>query len=75
MNDNALLMNRFPTVKADLNTAIKTNRKPPELLAKGGRTGNMEDNKAFSKILKADGWRWAQQALLSNNMESDIQKP
>ena len=75
MQKNEILMNRFPTVKADLNTAIKTAREASrlELLAKG-QNRNMEDNKAFSKILKADGVAVAQQALLSNNMESEIQK-
>src|SRR5574343_993625 len=75
MQKNEILMNRFPTVKADLNTAIKTTREASrlELLAKG-QNRNMEDNKAFSKILKADGVAVAQQALLSNNMERDIQK-
>ena len=75
MNDTKLLMNRFPTIKADLDNAIKTTREASrlELLAKG-QNRNMEDNKAFSKILKADGVAVAQQALLSNNMESEIQK-
>lgn len=75
MQKNEILMNRFPTVKADLNTAIKTTREASrlELLAKG-QNRNMEDNKAFSKILKADGVAVAQQALLSNNMERDIRK-
>jgi len=75
MNDNSLLMNRFPTIKADLDSAIKTTREASrlELLAKG-QNRNMEDNKAFSKILKADGVAVAQQALLSNNMEREIQK-
>ena len=75
MQKNEILMNRFPTVKADLDNAIKTTREASrlELLAKG-QNRNMEDNKAFSKILKADGVAVAQQALLSNNMERDIQK-
>jgi len=75
MQKNEILMNRFPTVKADLDNAIKTTREASrlELLAKG-QNRNMEDNKAFSKILKADGVAVAQQALLSNNMESEIQK-
>ena len=75
MQKNEILMNRFPTVKADLDNAIKTAREASrlELLAKG-QNRNMEDNKAFSKILKADGVAVAQQALLSNNMESEIQK-
>lgn len=75
MQNNKSLMNRFPTVKADLDNAIKTTREASrlELLAKG-QNRNMEDNKAFSKILKADGVAVAQQALLSNNMESEIQK-
>ena len=56
MQKNEILMNRFPTVKADLNTAIKTCREASrlELLAKG-QNRNMEDNKAFSKILQS---RW-----------------
>lgn len=75
MQKNEILMNRFPTIKADLNNAVKTTREASrlELLAKG-QNRNMEDNKAFSKILKADGVAVAQQALLSNNMERDIQK-
>ena len=75
MQKNEILMNRFPTVKADLDNAIKTTREASrlELLAKG-QNRNMEDNKAFSKILKADGVAVAQQALLSNDMESEIQK-
>jgi len=75
MQKNEILMNRFPTIKADLDSAIKTTREASrlELLAKG-QNRNMEDNKAFSKILKADGVAVAQQALLSNNMEREIQK-
>ena len=75
MENNRLLMNRFPTIKADLDNALKTTREASrlELLAKG-QNRNMEDNKAFSKILKADGVAVAQQALLSNNMEREIQK-
>ena len=75
MQKNKILMNRFPTIKADLDSAIKTTREASrlELLAKG-QNRNMEDNKAFSKILKADGVAVAQQALLSNNMEREIQK-
>lgn len=75
MQKNEILMNRFPTIKADLDSAIKTTREASrlELLAKN-QNRNMEDNKAFSKILKADGVAVAQQALLSNNMEREIQK-
>ncbi len=75
MQKNEILMNRFPTIKADLDNAVKTTREASrlELLAKN-QNRNMEDNKAFSKILKADGVAVAQQALLSNNMEREIQK-
>jgi hypothetical protein len=73
--DNDALMERFPGVKDDLNNAVKTTREVQrlELMVKG-QNRLMEDTKVFSKIVKNDGVIVAQNALLSHNMQGDLEK-
>jgi hypothetical protein len=73
--DNDALMERFPGVKDDLNNAVKTTREVErlELMVKG-QNRLMEDTKVFSKIVKNDGVIVAQNALLSHNMQGDLEK-
>jgi len=75
MQNNEILMNRFPSVKEDLTKAIKTTREMERLerVAKG-QVRLIEDAKVFSKIIKTDGVVAAQSALVSDNVERDLGK-
>lgn len=75
MQNNEILMNRFPGIKADLGDAIKTTRAAQRMEALAKRQNIlMNDQKVFSKIVKSDGLQEVQKALLSDNMERDLGK-
>ncbi len=73
INDNEILMNRFPEVKRDLGEAVTSeqSRKRMESLAKG-QMDIVEKQKTFSKIADGDGLTLANKALISLDQERDF---
>jgi hypothetical protein len=73
INDNEILMNRFPEIKRDLGEAVTSEqaRKRMESLAKG-QMNIVEKQKTFSKIADGDAVTLANKALISLDQERDL---
>lgn len=73
INNNEILMNRFPEIKRDLGEAVTSEqaRKRMESLAKG-QMNIVEKQKTFSKVADGDALMLANKALISLDQEREL---